>query len=744
MNRVSVFFIQFLAVSSVILSAALPLEQVAIKGHVYDQNSQPVSGVRVEVVESKLETSTDKNGAFYIRGLDTGSYRLLFTHPEYMPGVLAITVTENVPKTVKMDIAKLSPKLMILKEEITVTAQAESMIDVSLPSHRTIMTDQVVAQLGTSNIAETVEKTSGVTAIGKGGYSMVPAIRGLAEHRILLLVDGVPIRSERRIGASASFVNVNDIERIEVNRGPYSVFHGSGAIGGIINLITQSPQPDTPLRGSLQLGYNTARQERAGSLNLQGSAGKYGFMFSANGKKADDYASPEGIVEWSRYSDYDVMFKLNRRNENSRFYMTFINYHGVDLGKPSPASEYKPRWYPNEKNTIFTAGYETQNISFLDNFNAAFYIFPSLLETKKENLREDYSVKKRNLAEIETDNFGVKVRSGKSIGTRHTVNFGMDFFGRRNINDQNTEWEIDSAGRITNVTEETSLSDGRRNNFGFYLDEKFQAASSLTLNTGLRYDFISTSNIMEDSRFSRNDQSFTAYIGSIFQFTPRLSLLANIGRSFRFPTVSELFYTGLTGRGTVFGNPDLDPEKSLNLDAGLRYLHPDFFGSLYLFSNTISDMIQKYEGPDEDEFFYKNLSEGRITGIEGEFNIWPFKHFESSLRFHYLEGRDTTDDSPLNYIPVARLVLGMKYAPDSFWIEPSLTFSAPKKDPGPLEIETGGYTLLNTVVGYRFTPGLTFLIIGRNLLHQTYRVSADQDGVNAPGRSLIFRAIYSF
>ncbi|MBS3819800.1 TonB-dependent receptor [bacterium] len=726
-----------------ILGTLQSAQKVTLKGRVTDAEGNPLSGVKVEIYKTKFQTTTSKEGTFSIKGLNPGKYRLIITHPDYMPGVLEVNVKES-REFIKIDLSKKSPHLLTLKEEVTVTAEADSIIDVSLPSHRTIFTDKVLSELGTSNIAESVKKSAGVSMVGKGGYSMVPAIRGLAEHRILLLMDGVRIRSERRIGASASFVNVNNVERIELNRGPYSVFYGSGAIGGIINIITKSPSPQTPFGGKLDLSYNTARKEKAGSFSLKGSQGKFGFMLSVTGKKAQDYSSPQGVVEQSHYSDYDYMVKVNRKGENSRFHMTFFDYYGINMGKPSPTSKYRPRWYPKERNTIFNVGYQRDNLFSLDQFNASFYVFPNMLKTKKENLDHSFNVEKRNLAKVEGTSFGIKIRGNESLGETHTFNFGIDYFGRRDMNDRNTAWRCDEAGRWIGPTEETSLRDARRDNLGLYLDDKIQVSSAASLNIGARFDFIRTSNEAYKEGNPRSDQEWTAYIGSTFQLTPHFSLLANLGRAFRFPTISELFYSGLTGRGTVFGNPDLEPEKSLNMDVGVRYLQGKYYGSLYFFRNSVNDMIRKYRKEGTDEYFYKNLAEGYIQGLEGEFYFWLVENLEIFFSFHHMRGKETTTDQPLNYIPPTRLNLRPKYSLGDFWMEPRVILQAPKENPGPLEIDIDGYTLLDTVVGYRLNQNVSLLAIGKNLLNQTYRFSADEKGVAAPGRSLVIKALFSF
>jgi len=566
-----------------------------IKVRVIDQSGKPIENVYVEVINTSITAQTQSDGILVLEGLEGDRILLLFTHKDYIPLSEEISLIKETGKVFVVVLTAKNPILSTIKEEVTVTAEADSIIDVNLPSHRTILPSSVLSELGTSNVAEAVEKIPGVAVVGKGGYSMVPAIRGLAEHRILLLLDGIRITSERRIGASASFINLNNIDHIEVNRGPYSVFYGSGAVGGIINVVTKSPEANAPFKGSFHLSYNTVKNERAGSANLTGSLGQFGFMLGVNGKKADDYTAPSGKVEQSRYSDYDILFKMNKTGDNSLLYLTVFHYQGTDIGKPSPTAILKPRWYPDERNTLFTLGYEVKNKFYLDMLSASLFVMRSSLETQKDNLRESLSVKKRNLAKVEGTNYGFKIRGNKNVVENYILSFGIDFFGRGGLEDSNTEWTFDENENISSQINEFSLQDAQRQNFGLYIDNKISLIPFVTLSVGARFDLIKTGNLdTVKNRISRKDQSLTAYFGTEIQLSSRISFLTNIGRSFRFPSISELFYSGLTGRGTVFGNPDLEPEKSLNFDIGLRYLNENFFGSIYGFSNSVRDMIQKY------------------------------------------------------------------------------------------------------------------------------------------------------
>jgi outer membrane receptor protein involved in Fe transport len=73
-----------------------------------------------------------------------------------------------------------------------------------------------------------------------------------------------------------------------------------------------------------------------------------------------------------------------------------------------------------------------------------------------------------------------------------------------------------------------------------------------------------------------------------------------------------------------------------------------------------------------------------------------------------------------------------------------MTLSASVDDPGPLEVPVDGYMLLDTICGFKINKNLTLLAIIQNIFNRTYRASADEEGVDAPGRGVVFRAKFSF
>ncbi len=93
---------------------------------------------------------------------------------------------------------------------------------------------------------QAIENVAGVNQVSEG-QAAVPAIRGLARGRTLILIDGARVSSERRVGASATFLDPSLIEGVDVSRGPGSVAYGSDAFGGVISVRTRRVMPGSPL-----------------------------------------------------------------------------------------------------------------------------------------------------------------------------------------------------------------------------------------------------------------------------------------------------------------------------------------------------------------------------------------------------------------------------------------------------------------------------------------------------------------
>ena len=148
---------------------------------------------------------------------------------------------------------------------------------------------------------QVLENVPGVSKVSEG-QAAVPAIRGLARGRTLILIDGARVTSERRAGPSATYLDPFGLEGIQVSRGPGSVAYGSDAFGGVIHARTRRPVPGSPL-GMRFIGAIGAGepQERVG-VEVSKGLSQGGVLFQGHYRDFDDYQGrttrniPVGII----------------------------------------------------------------------------------------------------------------------------------------------------------------------------------------------------------------------------------------------------------------------------------------------------------------------------------------------------------------------------------------------------------------------------------------------------------------
>jgi iron complex outermembrane receptor protein len=213
-----------------------------------------------------------------------------------------------------------------------------------------------------------------------------------------------------------------------------------------------------------------------------------------------------------------------------------------------------------------------------------------------------------------------------------------------------------------------------------------------------------------------------------------VELVANAGTGFRFPGLSERYFSGATGRDEIVANEDLEPERSLTTDAGVRFFGRRLFAAAYLYRTAIDDYIERVELEPGVQTFV-NLSSGTIEGIEVE----GFCQATDELRLE-LAGQTTDseadDGSPLAEAPSDRFTLGGTYARDAWGAALRWQHRFDKNDPGPGEVSIDGADIVSASLSYTLSNGLAVMVFGNNLLDETYLPTADELAVPAAGRSV--------
>nr|HRO60189.1 TonB-dependent receptor plug domain-containing protein [Burkholderiaceae bacterium] len=180
----------------------------------------------------------------------------------------------------------------------------------------------------------------GLAVQSDGAWGQNPVLRGLKKESVVILVDGVRVNSAQPQGAIASFLDL--LDRAEVVKGPASVLYGSGAMGGVVNLITPAPRySDGPESGArFGSSWGSADSGLAGAMLLRHSNSDYGLVVGLAGRNVDDYESPRGTEENTGYRSHSLLARYKQRLTD-----------GIDLRLNLQRHTDRDVWYPGSART---------------------------------------------------------------------------------------------------------------------------------------------------------------------------------------------------------------------------------------------------------------------------------------------------------------------------------------------------------------------------------------------------------
>jgi outer membrane receptor protein involved in Fe transport len=254
---------------------------------------------------------------------------------------------------------------------------------------------------------------------------------------------------------------------------------------------------------------------------------------------------------------------------------------------------------------------------------------------------------------------------------------------------------------------------------------------------GLRGDAVGSRN--RGGFFGDRDVSHEALSGLLavtLRPASAAALTLQYVRGFREPTLSDRYFRGISGRGFVVGNPELEPEKSDQFDVALRAaLSERASVAIYGYLYRIHDVVERFrEGPD---FRFRNRGEQEVRGVELEAGWNPHERLELSGGLSWARGRLLDDDSFAADVPAASAVFTARHSLfERLWWRVRARFAARDDEPGPTEIETPSSALVDLSAGVAVATGLEVVVLGSNLTDERYPLSPDADAPPAPGRSL--------
>lgn len=671
----------------------------ALDSRLVDSAGKPVAGAQVSVVGQSGAVRTGSDGRFTIT-----------PDPRFPALLLVIAGDGIIYPPVRLESAADEIRLDdAFRETITVTSGVAPNIEAPPAAAPVVIGLEELEQRKPAHLVEALASTPGVVVRGEGPPA-VPVVRGLAGGRTLLIVDDARVVAERRAGPSATFIDPFILGSIEIARGPGSVSYGSDALGGVVHM-----RPRDPIAGDNSYRYSaftTFGGESARSAAVETTFDAFGgaVLAAIHARSADDGSDANGdTIENSQYRDRGMMLRFVRDADWGRLRAGLLSSVARDVG--APTSDSVQTLYPDERATVLTFALDVQPPQIWS--SAAF-----------RGSLGSYSITTNRIRTTGIESAAVKARdaslrfSGERTGERSRLVTGADYV---------TRFDLRASG---------SIEDAVRRDLGAFVAYDTRVGDALQIAAGGRADHISSRN--EGGFFgdrSRSDLAFSGHVAATAGPFRDVTATLQLASGYREPVLSDRYFRGVSGRGFVTGNPDLEPERSVQLDAALRWTGTRSTLALFAYDYRIRNLVERYR--DGADFFFRNRGEAEIRGLELEYSA----RLPRALQLHFgasvARGEDADTGAALDDIGGPMLHTSLRWAVER--ASAFVTASAYARDdrPGPVETERAGYVNVDLGTGWRFSPMLELRVVVRNLTNTDRFGSPDAVAALAPGRSVM-------
>ena len=555
----------------------------------------------------------------------------------------------------------LIPFLFFSQEDIEEVVVQSSILDQTSneledPLH--IVSGEGVENDGTRSLGEALDNLLGVASSDYGFGVGQPIIRGLSGSRVKILNNGMVVRDVSALGGDhINEVDLNNIQQIEIVRGPSSLLYTNGAIGGLINIVDNTIAQEDFDKLSLGLSSESQSVNDGSSIGLNFSGNFSGFNVSAAFKDSDfaNYDVPDGAImhmeeeheeekheeEYeedlsflanSDYGSTSARFGLSKTGDWGYVGLSFNNLES-SYGIPFHGEGHEGHEEDHEGEEHEEEGHdehEDERIfstteSNVVNLEGSLNLNASLIRKVNYFLRDtDYSLTEQH---AEEDHEGEMLdvhdhAEGPTLFKNDALEYGAIFdlstnYFSRKISVNLAEEEVSIFGEEAYMLPVSSSEA----NFGLYLGKDMGFGH---VDFGIRYDLIDREGSIvehhedeheehegeeqeyeqeEHIEFFNPDFSALSLAGGIdFDLNENLSLSLNFASVARAPSAVELFINGphlATSRYEV-GDVNLEEERSNNTDLSLNWARGEFFADLSYFSNAVDNYIYLQDESEEE------------------------------------------------------------------------------------------------------------------------------------------------
>lgn len=645
-------------------------------------------------------------------------------------------------------------------------------------------------------ISDVIKNKAGISLIRDGIWATDISIRGLNKNNIVALVDGNRIETSNDLSAGLSLIEVDNIKSVEVVKGSVSSLYGSGAVGGIINILTDNDNyfDKFILKSELVSSYMNVNNNFSTSLNFKAGNENWFSNFSTTLRNAGNTKTPNGVLQNSQFRNYNFSFSGGLKFNNNEFKISAHNYTAKDVGIPGgnilfPANaEVK---YLTAERKMFSVEHNIKNISsyllnlktkiFYQEINRDVENIPNQITTvpiaSTNNFRRTSVLKITPTGNHETTGFSLQ--SNWLLLNNYFVIAGFELWERKLKTYRERELLIETLSDNQNLINSTNkliaekpIPDAHFQSIGLYINNEYELIKNkFNLTIGGRVDKINVkNNVVYNPLFEINDNvkndnpsnkkliwnennvsniSWSSNISIKYNLTDKTDLIFSTARSFRSPSLEERFQYIDLGNLIRIGNPNLEPENGYFFDLGMRIFDNNIMFSGNIFINYLNNLVSEAPGIYENRnaLIKINIGNARLYGFDFTLNYIFNKIFFMNSTFAYVKGTDTKNNVPLPQIPAfnGRINLGIKVTNE---VEMNFiaSFTGNQNDVSPNEISTSGYTVYDinfNTFPFSFYQSVIQLTCGvENITDKSYRnhLSTNRGLITSePGRNFYIK-----
>ena len=471
-------------------------------------------------------------------------------------------------------------------DSVVVTATRQATRSNELTSDVSVITRAEIDQAGESTLAQLLARQPGIQYVANGGAGTNSGvfIRGASTNQSIVLIDGQRIGSATTGSAALSRIPLDQIERVEILRGPASSLYGADAIGGVIQIFTRGGEGPTRLNASSGYGsYNTTDT----SVGVAGGTDVVSYSVQAGYLDTDGFNASNNRRNASYNRDRDGYY-----NKNLSANFSVRPASGQEIGVNLLASSGTNRYDAND----FSALGAAQNYS-------------------SDQSVGSYSIYSRNRLHSAWTS---TLRLGRSTDA------SKDYVG--NVRDATFRTDMD----LLSWQNDFRLPVGEALLAAEYTKQRVSGSTAYTVSERTIGSWLAGWNgnldkhrLQLNLRRDNNSQFGGETTGSAsygYQFTPQWRAHIAYGTAFRAPTFNELYFPA-----SFFfagGNPDLKPERARNTELGVNWEQGGHRASAVIFNNEVSDLIE-FRPP---TFAPVNVSQALLRGVtltyDGRFTEW--------------------------------------------------------------------------------------------------------------------------